>query len=905
MADRGSAAATPDAPRRARGLRRLRWIPLLYLALLAASHAVVALTGPPDPPPLPDGPGWDRTELVRRAAPGDPRPEAPPVAVATRRAGPSPAEAPDAPVVLLLHGSPGDLTNFDDVQPALDPAIRSYAVDLPGFGASTRSIPDYSPAAHAAYLADLLDAVAAEDPAAAGPVHLVGYSMGGAVALRMIERTPERVASVVMLGATGIQEGEGSGNYEFEHLKYRLGWLAFVGLPEVIPHFGLLGPRQSRAPWIRNFMDADQRPLRAVLETAETPFLVLHGREDFLVPPWTAREHHRLAATSELRMTEGGHFDPFFEETGAEIAADVSDFVLRVQAGGPVGGRVDDPGWAEHLATAGNPEDEGPISIGVGRAQNPWIQMVFVGLATFVSEDLTCIAAGLLARKGTIDLVVAILGCTLGIFVGDVGLWLIGRLFGRRALRWRWVARRMPMERFEQVGTWLDAHAGRAIITSRFVPGTRMPLYIAAGMLGTRSVRFFAWFLVAALLWTPTIVILVFLFGQKVVDPLERVLGDSWLALAAAVILLFVLIRVLEMSLTRMGRRKLKSRTSRLWRWEFWPQLVFYLPVVPWIAWLSLRHRGFNAITAANPGIPHGGLVGETKSHILDRLPPGEVLPARRIEGRDSADRLAGLERAMDELGLDWPVIVKPEVGERGAGVRKVGGPDVARRVMAESFEPVVVQAYHPGPHEAGIFYVREPGADRGRIFAVTHKVFPAVTGDGVATLEELIWRHPRYLMQARTFCRRHRDRLEEVIPDGVSLRLAEAGNHAQGTMFVDGGFLVTPELTAAFDRIARGFAGGFHFGRFDVRYRDQEELMAGRGFGIVELNGVTSEATNLYDPGRGLYAAYRTLYRQWGLLFRIGAANRAAGAPVTPHREIVRMVWRHLRAAGPDPVSD
>jgi membrane protein DedA with SNARE-associated domain/pimeloyl-ACP methyl ester carboxylesterase len=890
-------AAEPSQPPR-RGRRRGRRVLAAYLVLLAASALWQLLRPPADPPLLPTG--LDRVELVRRGPGGDPRPDAPPVAVAARRGG---SVDPAAPLVVLLHGSPGDLTNFNRVQPAIDPSLATLAVDLPGFGASSRAIPDYAPAAHAAYVLDLLD----RQPglAADRPVHVVGYSMGGAVALRMIQQRPDRIASVVMLGATGIQEGEGSGDHDFEHLKYRLGWLTFVALPELVPHFGWLGSRPARQAWIRNFMDSDQRPLRAVLEATDVPILMHHGRGDFLVPPWTAREHHRLAPVSELLMTEGGHFDVFLAEPAAAIARDIGEFVGRVEAGGPVGDRVSDPGWEDHARTAGNPAADLPISIGVGRAQDPWLQMVVVAMATFVSEDLTCIASGLLARQGVIDPMVAILGCTVGIFLGDIGLWLIGRLFGRRALRWPWLARRIPADRVERLGRWLDDHAGRAIITSRFIPGTRLPLYVAAGMLGTRSLRFFAWFLVAALLWTPTIVVLVFLFGQRVVGPLERLLGDSWMATAAAVILLFVLIRVLEMSLTRAGRRRLKARVSRLWRWEFWPPALFYLPLMPWIAWLSLRHRGFNAVTAANPGIPHGGLVGEIKSEILDRMDSPFVLPCRRIEGRDLADRMAAFERAMAELDLAYPVIVKPEVGERGAGVRKVADAAAARRVLAESFEPVLVQRYHAGPHEAGIFYVREPGAERGRIFAVTHKVFPAVTGDGVATLEELIRRHPRYLMQAGTFCRRHRDRLEEVIPDGVSIRLAEAGNHAQGTMFVDGGFLVSPELIDAVDAIARGFRGGFDFGRFDIRYRDQEELRAGRGFGIVELNGVTSEATNLYDPGRGLFAAYRTLYAQWAILFRIGAANRDAGHPVTSHRRIIAMTWNHLRAAGPDPVSD
>ena len=59
---------------------------------------------------------------------------------------------------------------------------------------------------------------------------------------------------------------------------------------------------------------------------------------------------------------------------------------------------------------------------------------------------------------------------------------------------------------------------------------------------------------------------------------------------------------------------------------------------------------------------------------------------------------------------------------------------------------------------------------------------------------------------------------------------------------------MVTPDLEAAFDCVARHF-DGFFVGRFDVRYANPEEFLAGRGFAIVELNGVTSESTNLYDP--------------------------------------------------------
>ncbi len=115
------------------------------------------------------------------------------------------------------------------------------------------------------------------------------------------------------------------------------------------------------------------------------------------------------------------------------------------------------------------------------------------------------------------------------------------------------------------------------------------------------------------------------------------------------------------------------------------------------------------------------------------------------------------------------------------------------------------------------------------------------------------------------------------------------------GTATRDGSHLVTPELEAAFDAVAKHF-DGFFVGRFDVRYADPAEFRAGRGFAVVELNGATSESTNLYDPSWSLWRAYRTLFRQWALLVRIGAANRARGhAPVTL-RELFVLVRAHYR---------
>jgi len=105
------------------------------------------------------------------------------------------------------------------------------------------------------------------------------------------------------------------------------------------------------------------------------------------------------------------------------------------------------------------------------------------------------------------------------------------------------------------------------------------------------------------------------------------------------------------------------------------------------------------------------------------------------------------------------------------------------------------------------------------------------------------------------------------------------------------------PALAAAIDEVSRSI-DGFFFGRYDIRGETMADIQAGR-FKVIELNGVSSEATNIYDPRGTLRAAYRTLFRQWELAFRIGAANRALGAPATPALPLLGRLFRHFRPSG------
>ena len=238
--------------------------------------------------------------------------------------------------------------------------------------------------------------------------------------------------------------------------------------------------------------------------------------------------------------------------------------------------------------------------------------------------------------------------------------------------------------------------------------------------------------------------------------------------------------------------RGIATAVGRWTRWEFWPAWLFYAPVAVQYCRLALKHGGLMVPAAANPGILLGGLVGESKFQTLADLhltSPDFTAEAWRIPIGPTQGRRECLRAVLEKHPVPFPFILKSDVGQRGAGVKLIRNPAEADAYLEQTGEALVLQRYVPGPHEVGIFYHRLPGEARGRIFAITEKVFPCVTGDGRRTLGELIDEDPRARFQSHRYRERFRSRLDEVLPGGRTLRLVEAGNHAQGCLFLDVAF--------------------------------------------------------------------------------------------------------------------
>lgn len=528
---------------------------------------------------------------------------------------------------------------------------------------------------------------------------------------------------------------------------------------------------------------------------------------------------------------------------------------------------------------------------------NPVLQIILMIGGSFVSEDATLAGAAMLGATGKLPWWVAWLGCVLGIGISDVALYVAGWAFGSRLGRLGFIRRMVARSHVQRGAKFLRDNYFWAIALSRFLPGSRLPTYTAAGALRLPFLPFLLVMGLSVVLWTSVVMVIAAIVGAAIEEYLQRIQYG-----VAAVVLLAV---GTMMALQYLGPKNDDPRALALWvarfqrmtRFEFWPMWLFYAPVVPWIGWLMLRHRTITAPSAVNPSIPDGGLVGESKSHIMSLLEGSPEFIARTTliaGGRQSERRCARLEPWMQREGLSYPVVLKPDVGQRGDGVRVVRHGEDARRYFARMMFPVVAQEYIPGPMEAGIFYLRHPEQERGQIFSITLKQFPTITGDGVRTVEELILDDPRARLIAPVYLKRHRRRRKHVLAPGETIRLVEAGNHCQGAIFKDGGALRTEALESAVDQIART-APGIFFGRFDVRFGSLEDLRNGKNFHIIELNGASAEATHIWDEDMTLRGAYRVLFEQYAHLFAIGVANRRRGAKGITVREFITE-WRRYQ---------
>lgn len=244
----------------------------------------------------------------------------------------------DATPALLLHGLGGAIDGWRFNQPALGEDRTVWAIDLPGHGESATDVGDGSVASLAELVVGVLDALDI------GQAHLVGHSLGGAVALAVLERAPRRVVSLSLISACGLGAEIDTGALEAIHAAGRRramkdaltrlfadpGTVRREMVEEMLAQQRMDGVPEARQTIMRAcFGDGRQNAVhRDALAGAPVPVQVIWGAADTIVPPGHA--DGLPPAVAVHRLDGAGHM-PHVEQAGA-VNRRLADFMRAAES---------------------------------------------------------------------------------------------------------------------------------------------------------------------------------------------------------------------------------------------------------------------------------------------------------------------------------------------------------------------------------------------------------------------------------------------------------------------------------------------------------------------------------------------------------------------------------------------
>lgn len=330
----------------------------------------------------------------------------------------------------------------------------------------------------------------------------------------------------------------------------------------------------------------------------------------------------------------------------------------------------------------------------------------------------------------------------------------------------------------------------------------------------------------------------------------------------------------------------------RLRSWEYWPFGVVQFPLIMYWLWLSIKARSLFFFSASNPTILLGGMFGESKYDILKRLPDHLLPKTRLIKLPATAEEVL---RLLQTEGFSFPVIFKPDIGERGFRVNRIFTNDEAIHYLNTAPGDFIVQELLELPVECGVFYTRFPNEEMGKVTSLVIKEMLSVTGDGQSSLRQLIMHHDRAKLQWNRLEQQFASQLDEVPVKNEKIELNPIGNHCLGTKFLNGSTVIDDELSTSFDAISKTI-DGFYFGRFDLKCASLDDLRKGN-VQIMEVNGCGAEPAHIYHPGFSLWKAWGVLFVHWKNLYRISVQNHRKGIPYTSFLE-GREIYRRFSAA-------
>jgi len=332
------------------------------------------------------------------------------------------------------------------------------------------------------------------------------------------------------------------------------------------------------------------------------------------------------------------------------------------------------------------------------------------------------------------------------------------------------------------------------------------------------------------------------------------------------------------------------NRLKRFLYYEYWPFWVFYIPVGIYGLILALKARSITYFTTVNPCMKYSGSLENSKSDYLKYLPESILPNTDKINKNISEEEL---RKIIKKKKFTFPILIKPDSGQRGVEIEKIKNFDVLLQFLKNASRSYfLIQEFIDYPIELGILIAKSPnGVDR-KITSITLKKFLSVKGNGKSTLKELVNNNLRASKRIKEFEVKFCSIWNEVLEVNSEILLEPIGNHNRGTEFIDGNYLINNQLLEVIDRIA-SYIPHFYYGRIDMKVKSLEDLMEGKNIKILEVNGVNSEPSHIYDKNYNIIDAYKDLFHHMELIYDIGHQNRIRGEKMAPLKDILKGIYQ------------
>lgn len=530
---------------------------------------------------------------------------------------------------------------------------------------------------------------------------------------------------------------------------------------------------------------------------------------------------------------------------------------------------------------------------------DPLLQGWIAGVATFFFENVVCwtmlptfIATGYMQPS------VAFHAAVWGVFIGDILMYLPARFAMRYVNHLKWFQNHKGLIGvFEE---FFSRHLGKTLFVIRFTPGIRTFALIAAGMLRVPILSYIGYSFLSCLLQATLVVM-----GGKYIfrKPIEWVTGlwSSHPILAGTLIGLcgisFIIANtMIAHRVTSALKRKanafsvLPEDTSPVAAFEFWNPLAFIIPVIGYSLIQMARFRGVLLPTNLNPAISRERYFLESKIDILQLLHqyiPYSLAPFAVISAAHEL-RLGERVKLVEQAGLPFPFVIKPDISYGGHGIRLIRGTgdleDYLRSYPRE--QRIIIQTYFPEDVGASIAYHRAPFSKRGKVFSVVLREPLVIYGDGEHTLRQLILGSNRGRRLPPHFFKKHARILDDVFPKGEPFRASFTSSHRLGAHFHT---LPESDLRILEEKIHQLFdsISGLSNVRINVKAHSEEALLAGE-FKILGLTGVPIPLS-MFDPSNSVWGVYRILFRYAKICFDSAAYYQVNGFPAFSLRQLLR----------------